>query len=189
MTVNKPEREAGVSPSPQQARTAQPAQPADGTRPRLPGEARAEIWKAMYFRAQAGMERYLVSNFGYGAIDEWADFSAQAAAKQSDRYKTEGAVPFTENLTTIMGDCWGSDVSVPESGVDGSRLEIDNCGILSYRRGAAKLGIELTFDDPCREYCTKLLSKIAEKQDLTATYELKPGGCSWALRRNAQDAR
>jgi len=154
---------------------------------RLPGEARAEIWKAMYFRAQAGMERYMVSRFGYGAIEEWTEFSAEATARQSDRYLTEGAVPFTENLTRIMGDCWGSDVSVPECTPESARLEIDNCGILSYRRGAAEMGIELTFDDPCREYCTKLLSKIAEKQQLSPSFELKPGGCAWAVRRATEE--
>ncbi|MFF2963479.1 hypothetical protein ACFVT1_32230 [Streptomyces sp. NPDC057963] len=155
-------------------------------RPSIPAEAKAEMWKAMYFRAQAGMERYMVSNYGYGAIDEWIDFSSEATAKQSDRYKTEGALPFTENLTRILGDCWGSDVTVHEASVEASKLDIDNCGILSYRQGAAKLGIELTFDDPCREYCTKLQSSIAAKQDLTATFELRPGGCSWCFTRNTE---
>ncbi|MEU6309696.1 hypothetical protein [Streptomyces sp. NPDC047014] len=154
-------------------------------RPPLPAEAKAEMWKAMYFRAQAGMERYMVSHHGYGAIDEWIDFSAEATAKQSDRYRTEGAIPFTENLSRILGDCWGSDVTVRSASAEGSEVDIDGCGILSYRQDAAKLGIELTFDDPCREYCTKLQSAIAAKQDLTASFRLKPGGCTWSFARNA----
>ncbi|MFG2988385.1 hypothetical protein ACGFZK_03600 [Streptomyces sp. NPDC048257] len=158
------------------------------SRPTMTAEAKAEMWKAMYFRAQAGMERYMVSNYGYGAIDEWIDFSAEATAKQSDRYKTEGAIPFTENLSRILGDCWGSEVTVRTASADRSEVDIADCGILSYRQSAAKLGIELTFDDPCREYCTKLQSSIAAKQNLTATFELKPGGCTWCFTRNPAPA-
>lgn len=144
----------------------------------LTPDMKVNIWKGMYFRAQAGMERYMVTHFGYGAIDEWIDFSAEVTAKQSDRYKTEGTVPFTENLQMIM-DCWGSEVEIKKKTPVQSEIEVSNCGILSYRQGAREMGIELTFDDPCREYCTRLLSKIAEKQGLKAEFELKPGGCIW----------
>ncbi|MGW2050978.1 hypothetical protein ACWCPF_38325 [Streptomyces sp. NPDC001858] len=155
--------------------------------PGMSAEAKADMWKAMYFRAQAGMERYMVSNYGYGAIDEWIDFSAEATAKQSDRYKTEGALPFTENLSRILGDCWGSEVTVRQKSAERSVVDIDDCGILSYRRGAARLGIELTFDDPCREYCTKLQSAIAAKQNLSSSCTLKSGGCSWTFTRNEEE--
>jgi hypothetical protein len=148
----------------------------------LTPEVKTNIWKGMFFRAQAGMERYMVTHYGYGAIDEWIDFSAEVSAKQSDRYKTEGTVPFTENLHMIMS-CWDSEVKINEITPERSELEVSNCGILAYRQNAREMGIELTFDDPCREYCTRLLSKIAEKQNLNVEFELKPNGCIWKTAR------
>ena len=43
--------------------------------------------------------------------------------------------------------------------------------------------VELTFEDPCREYCTILQARIADKQQLDAEFELKPGGCRWCFER------
>jgi hypothetical protein len=149
----------------------------------LTAEKKAAIWKGMYFRAQAGMERYLVSNHGYGAINEWIEHTAGMTAKQSQAWKTEGALPFVRNLKMIM-DCWDSKaVEARDVSTEGAEIEISGCGILEYRKQARELGIELTFDDPCREYCTRLLGEIARKQGLEPRFVLKAGGCRWNVER------
>jgi len=163
--------------------TETPNAPPELKTPQLSPQQRAEIWKQMFFRAQAGMERYLVSRHGYGAIDEWVAHNAEVTAKRSDAWKTEGAMPFARNLSVIM-QCWDSAaVELQKCTAHEAAIEITGCGILEYRKKARQLGIELTFDDPCREYCTRLLSEIARKQELVPAYRLKAGGCQWKVTR------
>ncbi|MGE5423530.1 MAG: hypothetical protein ACM3QW_09720 [Ignavibacteriales bacterium] len=141
-----------------------------------------ELWKGMYFRAQAGMERYLVTNFGFSAINEWIDYTSEISSRQAKLLTVKSTVPFIRNLELIM-TCWGSrDVEVKQIEDEQAEIYIDGCGILAYRKNAREMGIELTFDDPCREYCTKLLQRIADKQGLEAQYELEDGGCVWRTR-------
>lgn len=141
-----------------------------------------DVWKSMYFRAQAGMERYLVSNYGFNAIKEWVDYIAEASIRQSDAHREKSTIPFIQNLELIM-KCWGSrEVENKCLTKQMSELHIDGCGILEYRKNAREMGIELTFDDPCREYCALLLSTIARKQGLQTNYSLKAGGCTWCAK-------
>lgn len=145
----------------------------------LSKETIMKMWKGIYFSTQAGMERYLVSNYGYGAILEWIDKIGEASLAQGDRYKTEGTIPFVENQS-IVSKCWESkEVKINKLTKEQSELEINGCGILEYREKARERGIPITFDDPCREYCTKLLCKMAEKQGLKPTFKLKNKGCIW----------
>ncbi len=141
-----------------------------------------DVWKGMYFRAQAGMERYLVSNYGFNAIKEWVEYIAEVSIRQSDANRENSTIPFIRNLELIM-KCWGSEkVENTRLTEQISELDIDGCGILEYRKNAREMGIELTFDDPCREYCTVLLNTIARKQGLEANYSLKAGGCTWCAK-------
>ena len=68
-----------------------------------------------------------------------------------------------------------------EPQLSGTVLRNADCGILRYRKRAARAGVVLTFSSPC-PYCQELNTAIAARYvgpDVTVSCELAGDGCTW----------
>lgn len=143
----------------------------------------AELWKQRFFEAQAGMEKFLVETYGYGAIDAWIKHNAEIFKSMEDRTGA-GAASLVERFAK-QAECYQSDYNIDNACQDTATLTISRCGIWDYREKARQRGVSLTFDNPCTKYCTKLTSSLIESKGYEASYDLMGTGthhgCRWSI--------
>ncbi len=146
---------------------------------------KVRIWQQRFFEAQASFEEYLMERGGMPVIHEWIEANSAITARRfallepDERRRAAYAVTrFFDQLR-----CYDSDIS-REFDADANRHTVENrdCGILRYRREAARARVRLTFESPC-EYCTRLNSRIMQKCADGASIEVdyRQGGCRWRI--------
>lgn len=146
---------------------------------------KVEMWKKRFFEAQAGMEKFLVSKYGYKELDEYIKFNAEVFRNmQEDK---DGAEDLILRLAQ-QAECYKSEYSIDCADKNKGELTIFNCGIWDYRKKASNQGVELTFDSPCTRYCTKLTSELIKSKGYDVSYELLEigchCGCRWIIEKN-----
>jgi hypothetical protein len=153
---------------------------------------KVRIWQQRFFEAQASFEEYLMERGGMPVIHEWIEANSAITARRfallepDERRRAAYAVTrFFDQLR-----CYDSDIR-REFDADANRHTVENrdCGILRYRREAARARVRLTFESPC-EYCTRLNSRIMQKCADGASIEVdyRQGGCRWRIAFPHRDA-
>lgn len=153
---------------------------------------KVRIWQQRFFEAQASFEEYLMERGGMPVIHEWIEANSAITARRfallepDERRRAAYAVTrFFDQLR-----CYDSDIR-REYDADANRHTVENrdCGILRYRREAARARVRLTFESPC-DYCTRLNSRIMQKCADGASIEVdyRQGGCRWRIAFQHRDA-
>ncbi|MFJ6015899.1 hypothetical protein [Streptomyces sp. NPDC092952] len=149
----------------------------------LPGTgtgAGADAWQRVFFRAQALMERFLVSRYGHGELAAWARAGAEVH-RYVEPGQGRGALDPVLRVAR-QAELYGSRYRVTEDGAERAELEISHCAIWDYRELARARGVRLTLASPC-EYCVHAIGANIAAKGFTARHELTEGpdgpGCVW----------
>ncbi|MFD7495185.1 hypothetical protein ACFV8T_22640 [Streptomyces sp. NPDC059832] len=149
----------------------------------LPGrgaEADADDWQRVFFRAQALMERFLVSRYGHGELAAWARAGAEVHRYVEAGHGRGALDPILR--VARQAELYGSRYRVVEDGAERAVLEISHCAIWDYREQARARGVRLTLASPC-EYCVHATGANIAAKGFAAHHELTEGpdgpGCIW----------
>jgi hypothetical protein len=158
--------------------------PAAGCGP-LSDAEKVRIWQQRFFEAQASFEEYLMERGGMPVIQEWIEANSAITARRFALLEPDEQRRAVYAVTRFFNQlrCYDSDIS-REYDADANHHTVDNrdCGILRYRREAARARVRLTFESPC-EYCTRLNSRIMQKcaDGASIDVEYRQGGCRWLI--------
>ncbi|MFI6999094.1 hypothetical protein [Nocardia sp. NPDC050175] len=148
----------------------------------LPDDADSAGWQRIFFRAQALMERFLVTRYGHGELKGWADANAEVH-RYVERDNGNGALDPALRIAR-QAELYSSEYRVPDAGSDRATIEIDRCGIWDYRERARARGVPITLDSPC-EYCTHAIGANVAAKGFQSRYTLIDGanghGCRWEI--------
>ncbi|WP_037898476.1 hypothetical protein, partial [Streptomyces sp. NRRL S-920] len=143
---------------------------------------KVDLWRQRYFEAQAAAEEFVLGEHGEEGLTGWVKQNSRIAADLLRAQQPEG-LSATDHFMIRMKRqllLYDSDVSI-ESQPSGAVLRNAECGILRYRKKAARGGVVLTFKSPCG-YCQKLNTAIANRYvepDVKVSCELVGDGCTW----------
>lgn len=144
------------------------------------GGGDALAWQAIFFRAQALMERYLVTHFGHDALGDWALANAEVYALVEGDRGGGASDPITR--LARQAELYGSRYALSTGDTEAAAVEIEHCAIWDYRERARARGVPITLASPC-EYCTKATGANIRAAGFDAAYELTDGpggpGCRW----------
>ncbi|MFG2285060.1 hypothetical protein ACGFOU_03140 [Streptomyces sp. NPDC048595] len=150
--------------------------------PALDPAEKVDLWRQRYFEAQAAAEEFVLGEHGEEGLAGWIEANSRITADLLRAQRPDG-VSATDHFMTRMQRqllLYDSDVSV-EAQPSGTVLRNAECGILRYRKKAARAGVVLTFKSPCG-YCSNLHSAIAARYvepDVTVSCEQSDDGCTW----------
>ncbi|MEU4805763.1 hypothetical protein [Actinosynnema sp. NPDC023587] len=137
-------------------------------------------WKTAFFRAQALMEKFVVTHFGLDHLSSWAAMNSSVYAAVDAEPKHDATVPL-QRLKNQAG-LYRSAAQWVEQESGRAVLRIGHCAIWDYRELARRRGVELTLDAPC-EYCVPATTAMITNKGLNADYELTEDetghGCVW----------
>ncbi len=151
------------------------------TSPLDPAE-KADLWRQRYFEAQAAAEEFVLGEHGEEGLAGWIEANSRITADLLRAQRPDG-ISATDHFISRMQrqlSLYDSAVSI-ESQPSGTVLRNADCGILRYRKKAARAGVVLTFESPCG-YCQKLNTAIADRYvepDVTVSCEQAGDGCTW----------
>ncbi|SHN19090.1 MULTISPECIES: hypothetical protein [Streptomyces] len=137
-------------------------------------------WQRVFFRAQALIERFLVSRFGYGELTAWARANAavHGAVERADGRGAADAI----GRVARQAELYGSEMRLLEASRERAELLITHCGIWDYRERARARGVPLTLKSPC-EFCTAAVSANIAARGYRPGFELiedgDDHGCRW----------
>lgn len=150
--------------------------------PALDPAEKVDLWRQRYFEAQAAAEEFVVGEHGEEGLAGWIEANSRITADLLREQRPDG-VSATDHFMNRMQRqlmLYDSAVSV-ESEPSGTVLRNADCGILRYRKKAARAGVVLTFKSPCG-YCQNLHSAIAARYvepDVAVSCERVGDGCTW----------
>ncbi|MEU9319924.1 hypothetical protein [Streptomyces sp. NPDC048295] len=143
-------------------------------------DAGTDDWQRVFFRAQALMERFLVSRYGHGELAAWARAGAEVH-RYVEAGHGRGALDPVLRVAR-QAELYGSRYRVVEDGTERASLEISHCAIWDYREQARARGVRLTLASPC-EYCVHATGANIAAKGFVARHELTEGpdgpGCIW----------
>jgi hypothetical protein len=151
------------------------------TLPLEPAE-KVDLWRQRYFEAQAAAEEFVLGEHGEEGLTGWIAANSRITAELLRAQRPDG-VSATDHFMTRMQRqllLYDSAVSI-ESQPSGTVLRNADCGILRYRKEAARAGVVLTFKSPCG-YCQELNTTIATRYvepDVAVSCEQAGDGCTW----------
>ena len=165
-----------------------PPLPPPAGRPLDPDE-KVDLWRQRFFEAQAGAEEFILAEHGEEGLAAWIQANSRITAKLLQAQRPAGVSAADHFMTRLERQLLLYDSAVTsEPAPAGIVLRNADCGILRYRKRAAKAGVVLTFSSPC-PYCQKLNTAIAARYvepDVTVSCEQAGDGCTW--RADAQPA-
>lgn len=148
----------------------------------LPADDDTAAWHRTFFRAQAAMERFIVTRYGEPEMAAWTKASARVFGKTAPAYGP-GAAGLAVRIAR-QADGYSSVYSLGDNTAKRASITISHCGIWDYRERARSGGVGLTLDSPCT-YCTRSMSANVSAKGFHATWSLSEKdsdhGCSWEV--------
>jgi hypothetical protein len=143
---------------------------------------KVDLWRQRYFEAQAAAEEFVLGKHGEEGLAGWIQENSRITADLLRAQRPDGVSATDHFITRLQRQLllYDSEVST-EPEPSGTVLRNAECGILRYRKEAARDGVVLTFSSPC-PYCQKLNTAIATRYvepDVTVSCELQDDGCTW----------
>ncbi|WP_063756311.1 hypothetical protein [Streptomyces sp. NRRL S-920] len=147
---------------------------------------KVDLWRQRYFEAQTGADEFVLGEHGEEGLARWIEANSRITADLMRAQRPEGLSATDHFMTRMQRQLllYDSDVSV-EPQASGTVLRNAECGILRYRKKAARAGVALAFKSPCG-YCQKLNTAIANRYvepDVKVSCELAGDGCTWRAER------
>ncbi|MCU1785257.1 hypothetical protein NTD80_21155 [Pseudomonas sp. 13B_2.1_Bac1] len=146
-----------------------------------PESTDSAAWQAVFFRTQALIEQFIVQRKHLYDLDLWALATGQV-------YRA--LEPDGQGVPDVAAERLGRQAALYDtrfkihSTADGSRFQVQHCGIWDYRERARARGVPITLKSACT-YCTKLLSSLVQAKGCTARWELfaddQHHGCEWII--------
>ena len=151
------------------------------TTPLDPAE-KVDLWRQRYFEAQAAAEEFVLGEHGEEGLTGWIAANSRITAELLRSQRPDGVSATDHFMTRLQRQLllYDSVVST-EPEPSGTVLRNADCGILRYRKKAARAGVVLTFSSPCA-YCQELNTAIATRYvepDVTVSCEQAGDGCTW----------
>jgi hypothetical protein len=153
-----------------------------GEPPLLDPAEKVDLWRQRFFEAQAAAEEFVLGEHGEVGIAAWIEANSRITAELLRAQRPAGTSATDHFMTRLQRQLLLYDAPVtrePEG--SGTVLRNPECGILQYRKRAARNGVVLTFASPCR-YCQALNIAIAARYvgpDVTVSCEQEGDGCTW----------
>jgi hypothetical protein len=151
------------------------------TAPLDPAE-KVDLWRQRYFEAQAAAEEFVLGEHGEEGLAGWIEANSRITAELLRAQRPDGVSATDHFMTRLQRQLLLYDSAVStEPQPSGTVLRNVECGILRYRKKAARAGVVLTFSSPCG-YCQNLNTAIAARYvepDVTVSCELAGDGCTW----------
>ncbi|MFF1871851.1 hypothetical protein [Streptomyces sp. CB03911] len=143
---------------------------------------KVDLWRQRYFEAQAAAEEFVLGQHGEEGLAGWIDANSRITAELLRAQRPDGVSATDHFMTRLQRQLWLYDSVVStEPQPSGTVLRNDDCGILRYRKKAARDGVVLTFSSPCG-YCQDLNTAIATRYvepDVKVSCEQAGDGCTW----------
>ncbi|ARE38064.1 hypothetical protein A0W34_31770 (plasmid) [Rhodococcus sp. BH4] len=151
------------------------------TTPLEPAE-KVDLWRQRYFEAQAAAEEFVLGEHGEEGLSGWIEANSRITADLLRVQRPDGESAANHFMNRLQRQLllYDSAVSI-EDQPSGSVLRNADCGILRYRKEAARAGVALTFSSPC-PYCQELNTAIATRYvepDIKVSCEQSGDGCTW----------
>lgn len=150
--------------------------------PPLDPEEKVDLWRQRFFEAQAAAEEFVLGEHGEEGLAAWIQANSRITAELLRAQRPEGVSATDHFMTRLQRQLLLYDSAVTtEAQPSGTVLRNADCGILRYRKRAARAGVVLTFSSPC-PYCQHLNTAIAARYvepGTTVTCEQAGDGCTW----------
>jgi hypothetical protein len=143
---------------------------------------KVDLWRQRYFEAQAAAEEFVLGEHGEEGLAGWIAANSRITAQLLQAQRPDGISATDHFMTRLQRQLLLYDSTVStEPQPSGTVLRNADCGILRYRKKAARAGVVLTFSSPCT-YCQELNTAIATRYvepDVTVSCEQAGDGCTW----------
>jgi hypothetical protein len=143
---------------------------------------KVDLWRQRFFEAQAAAEEFILGTHGEEGLASWIQANSRITADLLQAQRPAGVTPTEHFMTRLQRQLLLYDSAVTtEPQPSGTVLRNADCGILRYRKQAARDGVVLTFSSPCL-YCQELNTSIATRyveQGVTVSCEQAGDGCTW----------
>ncbi|MEU8170319.1 hypothetical protein AB0B97_27845 [Micromonospora sp. NPDC049004] len=143
---------------------------------------KVDLWRQRFFEAQAAAEEFILGEHGEEGLAAWIRANSRITAKLLREQRPAGVSATDHFMTRLQRQLLLYDSAVTrEPEPSGTVLRNADCGILRYRRQAARAGVVLTFSSPC-SYCQELHTAIAARYvepDVTVSCDQAGDGCTW----------
>ncbi|MDI5939548.1 hypothetical protein QLR68_15635 [Micromonospora sp. DH15] len=143
---------------------------------------KVDLWRQRFFEAQAAAEEFVLGEHGEEGLAAWIQANSRITAELLRAQRPAGVSATDHFMTRLRNQLLLYDSAVTsEPGPSGTVLRNADCGILRYRKRAARAGVVLTFSSPCA-YCQELNTAIAARYvepDVTVTCDQAGEGCTW----------
>ncbi|MER7167649.1 hypothetical protein ABT336_16470 [Micromonospora sp. NPDC000207] len=143
---------------------------------------KVDLWRQRFFEAQAAAEEFILGEHGEDGLASWIQANSRITAELLAAQRPAGLSATDHFMTRLQRQLLLYDSAVTsEPRPSGTVLRNADCGILRYRRRAARDGVVLTFSSPC-QYCQDLNTAIAGRyveSDVTVSCEQAGDGCTW----------
>lgn len=153
-----------------------------GEPPFLDPDEKVELWRQRFFEAQAAAEEFVLGQHGEEGLAAWIQANSRITAELLRAQRPAGVSATDHFMTRLRRQLLLYDSAVTsEARPSATVLRNTDCGILRYRKRAARAGVVLTFSSPC-QYCQELNTSIAARYvepDVTVSCEQAGDGCTW----------
>src|SRR5689334_20298948 len=111
---------------------------------------KVDLWRQRYFEAQAAAEEFILGEHGADGLTGWIDANSRITAQLLEAQRPAGESAADHFMTRLQRQLllYDSEVTT-EPEPSGTVLRNADCGILRYRKRAARAGVVLTFASPC----------------------------------------
>lgn len=153
----------------------------DAPSPLDPAE-KVDLWRQRFFEAQAAAEEFILAAYGDDGLAAWIQANSRITADLLRAQRPAGVSTTDHFMDRLQRQLLLYDSAVVTEPVpSGTVLRNADCGILRYRKRAARAGVVLTFSSPC-PYCQQLNTAIAARYvepEVTVSCEQAGDGCTW----------
>lgn len=153
-----------------------------GEPPALDPAEKVDLWRQRFFEAQAAAEEFILSEYGEEGMTAWVQANSRITAQLLKAQRLAGVSATDHFMARLQRQLLLYDSAVTsEPQPSGTVLRNADCGILRYRKQAARAGVVLTFSSPC-PYCQELNTAIAARYvepDITVSCDQSGNGCTW----------
>jgi hypothetical protein len=143
---------------------------------------KVDLWRQRYFEAQAAAEEFVLGEHGEEGLSGWIQANSRITAALLQAQRPDGVSATDHFMTRLQRQLQLYDSAVStEPEPSATVLRNAECGILRYRKEAARAGVVLTFSSPC-PYCQELNTAIATRYvepEVTVSCEQAGDGCTW----------
>ncbi|WFE28228.1 hypothetical protein O7623_03170 [Solwaraspora sp. WMMD791] len=143
---------------------------------------KVDLWRQRFFEAQAAAEEFILAEYGDDGLAAWIQANSRITADLLQSQRPAGVSATDHFMIRLHRQLQLYDSAVTsEPEPSGIVLRNADCGILRYRKRAARAGVVLTFSSPC-PYCQQLNTAIAARYvepEVTVSCEQAGDGCTW----------